>query len=68
MRAKGLSLSAQLIGAVWIAAWSAYRFLKGVPTVREIVVSGLCIAAVFSPVYFNLVMDKFVARIEKKEE
>ncbi len=68
MRAKSLSLLAQVIGAVWIAGWSAYKFSHEIPTVREIVISGLFIAAVFSPVYFNLVMDKFVNRIGKKEK
>lgn len=68
MRAKSLSLLAQLIGALWIVGWSTYRFIQETPTMREIVISGLFIAAVFSPVYFNLVMDKFVNRVGKKEK
>lgn len=63
--AKSSSLVAQIIGALWIAGWSVYRFIKSIPTVREIVISGIFIAAVFSPVYFSLIMDKIVTRIGK---
>ncbi len=68
MKAKGLSLLAQLVGAVWIAAWTTYKFLSEMPTCHQIVATGLCIAACFSPVYFNLVMEKFAGRIKAKEE
>lgn len=66
MGAKSMSLIAQLIGALWIAGWSAYKFSHEMPSVKSIVVSGLFIAAAFSPVYFNLIMDKFVSLIGKK--
>ena len=63
IHAKPVSLNAQIIAAVWIALWSGMNFVirlahgTDVP-IREIVVSGLAIAACFSPVYFNLIMDK----------
>lgn len=66
MGAKGLSLFSQAVGAIWIMIWSAYRFVNNLPTVREAVLSGIFIAAVFSPVYFNLIMDKIVPRLGKK--
>ena len=63
IHAKPVSLNAQIIAAFWIAAWSAAGFASKLVhgaeiPIWEIVVSGLSIAACFSPVYFNLVMDK----------
>ena len=63
IHAKPVSLNAQIIAAFWIAAWSAAGFVSklvhGIEIpIWEIVVSGLAIAACFSPVYFNLIMDK----------
>ena len=63
IHAKPVSLNAQIIAAVWIALWSGMssviRLAHGTDVpIREIVVSGLAIAACFSPVYFNLIMDK----------
>lgn len=57
--AKTSSLAAQVVGAIWIAVWSAYKFIKA-PTydVTDVVLSGVSIAACFVPVYFNLIMDK----------
>lgn len=57
--AKTSSLAAQVVGAIWIAVWSAYKFIKA-PTydVTDVVISGVSIAACFVPVYFNLIMDK----------
>ena len=52
-----------IIAAVWIGGWNAAQFIcsliKGIeinPT--HIILSGLAIAACFTPVYFNLIMDK----------
>ena len=63
IHAKPVSLNAQIIAAFWIAAWSAVGFVSKLVhgaeiPIWEIVVSGLAIAACFSPVYFNLILDK----------
>jgi hypothetical protein len=60
LKAKGISFGYQNIAAIWIIVWSVRKFLSESPTIREIIVSGLAIAACFTPVYFNLIMDKFV--------
>jgi hypothetical protein len=63
IHAKPVSLNAQIIAAIWIALWSGAGFVSkmvhglDIP-IWEIVTSGLSIAACFSAVYFNLVMDK----------
>ena len=63
IKAKSASLWGQIIAAVWIGGWNAAQFIcsliKGIeinPT--HIILSGLAIAACFTPVYFNLIMDK----------
>lgn len=60
IKAKDASLIGQIIAAVWIAVWSAYKFIKNIEAVsiQDFIVSGLAIAACFTPVYFNLIMDK----------
>jgi hypothetical protein len=68
MGARQVSLTSQIIGAIWIAAWSIYKFVHEMPTVREIIVSGMFIAIVFSPVYFCMVMDKIVSLVGKKKD
>ncbi len=63
VKAKSASLWGQIAAAVWIGGWNAAQFtnclIKGIainPT--HIILSGLAIAACFTPVYFNLIMDK----------
>ncbi len=56
--AKGSSLIAQIVAAIWIGGWSTYKFLSSAPSIEDIMMSGLGIAACFLPVYFNLIMDK----------
>lgn len=58
VHAKTASLWGQIIAAVWVAGWSAYKFLTSTVGVQDIIFSGLAIAACFSPVYFNLLLDK----------
>lgn len=60
IHAKSASLWGQIIAAVWIAGWSAFKFIKHIETaeVEHFIFSGLAIAACFTPVYFNLIMDK----------
>lgn len=57
-KAKMTSLVAQTIAAVWVAVWSGAKFLRGGGDVSDIIFSGFAIAACFSPVYFNMILDK----------
>lgn len=57
-KAKITSLIAQIIAAIWVAVWSGKRFFVGGGTTTDIILSGFAIAACFSPVYFNMILDK----------
>lgn len=60
LTAKGSSLAGQIIAAIWIAGWSAFKFAmdpKGI-SVTDVLMSGLGIAGCFMPVYFSILMDK----------
>jgi hypothetical protein len=57
--AKGSSLFAQIVAAVWIAGWSGYAFISGNSiAIIDVIMSGIGIAAMFLPVYFSIIMDK----------
>lgn len=63
VHAKSASLWGQIIAAIWIAGWSTAQNIKDIIAsnhidIKEIIFSGLAIAACFTPVYFNLIMDK----------
>lgn len=60
LAAKPVSLIGQIIAAVWVAVWSGFNFIKNSVNIQiaDIIFSGLAIAACFSPVYFNLLLDK----------
>lgn len=60
LKAKPVSLIGQIVAAVWIAGFSSFYLIKNVETINiwDIVISGFAIAACFTPVYFNLIMDK----------
>ena len=60
LQAKPISLKSQLIAALWIAGWSAFKFIlkPAAISVNDVLFSGLGIAACFSPVYLSIVMDK----------
>ena len=63
IKAKGASLWGQIAAAVWVGGWSAAQFIKDLSAgrpldVKTVIISGLAIAACFTPVYFNLLMDK----------
>ena len=63
IKAKGVSLWGQIIAAVWISGWNAAQFARDIVkgqhiSGNDIILSGLAIAACFTPVYFNLIMDK----------
>ena len=57
---KSSSLWAQIIAAAWIAGWSAYKFVSNASGIDmgDVMLSGLAIAACFTPVYFSIIMDK----------
>jgi hypothetical protein len=59
-RAKTLSLIGQVIAAVWIAAWSAVKFISAPADIGidDVIFSGVGIASCFSPVYVSIIMDK----------
>lgn len=57
-KAKTTSLIAQIIAALWVAIWSAKNFIVSGGRTNDIIFSGFAIAACFSPVYFNMVLDK----------
>lgn len=60
IKAKTASLWGQIVAALWVAGWSAFDFIKNFESIQitDIIFSGLAIAACFSPVYFNLLLDK----------
>ena len=65
LAAKDVSLKSMIAAAVWIGVLSIVKALWGLVsdkafglTMSEIVLSGLMMAAVFSPVYLAIVLDK----------
>jgi DMSO/TMAO reductase YedYZ heme-binding membrane subunit len=63
--AKDVSLKSMIISAVWIGALSLLKAFWGLISkatfglsMNEIVLSGVIMAAVFSPVYLAIVLDK----------
>lgn len=60
IKAKNASLWGQIVAALWVAGWSAFKFIKNASSIdtNDVIFSGLAIAGCFSPVYFNLLLDK----------
>jgi hypothetical protein len=61
LKAKDMSLLGQILAAVWVAGWSAAKFAKGGivnASINDIMISGVSIAACFTPVYLSIVLDK----------
>ena len=63
--AKDVSLKSMIISAVWIGALSILKAFWGLIstktfglTMNEIVLSGVIMAAIFSPVYLSIILDK----------
>jgi hypothetical protein len=63
--AKDVSLKSMIISAIWIGSLSLLKAFWGLITttafglsMSEIVLSGVIMAAVFSPVYLSIVLDK----------
>ena len=63
IKAKNASLWGQIVASIWIGGWNTAQFIKDIISGNhiegnDIILSGLAIAACFTPVYFNLIMDK----------
>jgi hypothetical protein len=60
LHAKPASLLGQVVAALWIIGFGSYYIVTNIATIKvtDIILLGLAIAAAFTPVYFNLVMEK----------
>jgi len=63
--AKDVSLKSMIVSAVWIGVLSLAKAFWGLVserafglTINEIALSGVMLAAVFSPVYLSIILDK----------
>lgn len=61
--AKAYSLISQITASIWIAGWSAFNFIAMIKAsnhiaINDIVISGIGVAACFSPVYLSILFDK----------
>lgn len=63
--AKTYSLVGQVVAAAWMVFWNSLKFARMIQGGRvaeidtaDIVLSGISIAACFSPVYVSILMDK----------
>ena len=60
MKAKTVTLFAQITGALWIAAGTGWKLFK-VPEsveIKDIIISGVGIVACFFPVTISVILDK----------
>jgi hypothetical protein len=59
IKAKDASLFSQIFAGLWIIGWSAFTFITGKSIkVGDIILTGIAIAGMFTPVYFSIIMDK----------
>jgi hypothetical protein len=57
--AKQYSLFAQIFSGVWVAVLTVLKGIKIITLeTTDIVYTGIAIAAIFSPVYFSIFLDK----------
>lgn len=68
-KAKISSLIGQIVAALWIAGYGSFYIIKNIETMEvwSIIFLGLAIAACFTPIYFNLILDKFLNRSDSKD-
>lgn len=61
LHAKPVSLVGQIVAGVWIAVFGSLFVLKNLNQIDawDIVVLGFGIAGAFTPVYANLIFEKF---------
>jgi len=55
---KEATFFAMIVSALWIAGWSAVKFLTDPigMDIKDVMLSGFAIAGCFSPVYINLII------------
>ena len=66
VKAREISKWSMVVAAVWIAGLTLFRAFWGLFStetafgldVWDIIISGLALAAVFTPIYFSIFMDK----------
>ena len=60
MSAKKSSLVAQVLAALWVAGWSAYKFIRCDSEIEifDIILSGIAAAGCFCPVFISIFFDK----------
>jgi hypothetical protein len=63
--AKDVSLASMVVAGVWIGALSLLKAFWGMLTAKEfgltmeeILLSGVVLAAIFTPVYLSIILDK----------
>jgi DMSO/TMAO reductase YedYZ heme-binding membrane subunit len=63
--AKDISLGSMVVAGVWIGALSLLKAFWGLVTekgfglsMEEILLSGVVLAAIFTPVYLSIILDK----------
>jgi hypothetical protein len=63
--AKGVSLASMIVAGVWIGLLSLLKAFWGVFSgkpfgldMNEILLSGIVLAAIFTPVYLSIILDK----------
>jgi DMSO/TMAO reductase YedYZ heme-binding membrane subunit len=63
--AKDVSLASMVVAGVWIGALSMLKAFWGLMTqkefglsMEEILLSGVVLAAIFTPVYLSIILDK----------
>lgn len=64
-RAKTVSKLSMVMAALWIGGFTALKAFWGLISIQpfglevsEIILSGLALAAAFTPVYFSIILDK----------
>jgi hypothetical protein len=57
---KNVAFWGQLFAAVWIGAWTAYKFISAPAniTMDDIIYSGIGIMGIFSPVIISVWLEK----------
>lgn len=59
-KATKTTLIGQIAASLWVIGWSSYFNIKNIDTlqIKDIVLEGFTIVGCYSPVFFNMIMDK----------